>query len=52
MGTLEAGEAIFDLFGRPRHPGARAGALLLGAVLLAHRPQLPEIIFDEVSGDG
>lgn len=52
MGTLEAGEAIFDLFGRPRFPGAFQGALLLGAVLLAHRPELPEIVVDEVSGEG
>jgi len=52
MGPLEAGEAIFDLFGRPKWPGARVGALLLGSVLLGYRPELPEIVIDEVSGDG
>jgi hypothetical protein len=52
MGLLSAADAIYDLFGRPRHPSAFNGALLLGAVLLAHRPELPEIVIDEVSGDG
>lgn len=47
MGIQEAGEGILDLFSGRRSPGARRAALLLGSVLLANRPKLPEIVIDE-----
>ena len=48
MTLLEAQDGLMALFGAK---GAKAekGALLLGAYLLANRPELPEFVVDEVT---
>jgi len=45
MGLLDAADSLMVLFGATS-PKARPAALLLGAALLAHRPDLPEIVLD------
>jgi hypothetical protein len=45
MGLLDAAESVLALFGATS-PKARPAALLLAAVLLDHRPKLPEIVLD------
>jgi hypothetical protein len=48
MDLLEAQEAILALFGASGEKAER-GALLLGSVLLAHRPNLPRLVVDQVT---
>ncbi len=45
MGLQEAAESLLALF-NASGPKARCGALLLGSVLLRHRPELPKIVLD------
>lgn len=45
MSLAAAAEGLMALFGATG-PKARLGALLLGAVLLAHRPELPNVVLD------
>ena len=45
MSLAAAAEGLLALFGA-RGEKARRGALLLGAVLLANRPELPNVILD------
>ena len=47
MGLDQAARSLLALFGGSGKR-ARAGALLLGAVLLANRPKLPRVILQEV----
>ena len=46
MSLAGAAEGLMALFGA-RGEKARRGALLLGAVLLANRPDLPKVTLDE-----
>jgi hypothetical protein len=46
MGLDQAAHSLLALFGASGKK-ARAGALLLGSVLLAHRPKLPNVILVE-----
>ncbi len=48
MSLLEAQDGLMALFGAK---GAKAekGALLLASVLWANRPELPELVVDEVT---
>lgn len=43
MGLGQAADSLLALFGA-KGPKARRGALLLGAVLLAHKPKMPNVI--------
>ncbi len=45
MSLAGAAEGLMALFGATG-PKARRGALLLGAVLLANRPELPNVVLD------
>lgn len=51
MGLREAAEALYAFRFGPPGKLAYRGALLLGAVALANRPDLPEIILDELDDE-
>ena len=51
MGIQDAAAAIYALRFGPPGPAAYRGALLLGAIAVSMRPELPRIVLDELDHD-
>ena len=51
MGLQEAAAAMYAYRFGPPGPAAYRGALLLGAIAISLRPELPRIILDEAEHD-
>ncbi len=51
MGLGRAADGLMSLFGATG-PRARAGALLLAAVLISHRPDIAELVLDDGGSNG
>lgn len=51
MGLREAAAALYAFRFGPEGPLAYKGALLLGAIALSMRPEIPAVVLDETEGD-
>lgn len=51
MGLQEAAAALYAFRFGPQGPTAYRGALLLGAIALSLRPDLPRVVLDELGND-